>query len=114
MPYIHVRTNQEIDQRKEKELKERLGKAIALLPGKSEQWLMLDFSENCTLYFRGEKTEPLAFVAVKIFGKAPSSAYQDLTAEISQTLFEVLHIEKDHIYINYEETPYWGYNGSNF
>jgi len=41
MPFIDTKTNVTITKEKEKELKERLGKAISIIPGKSESWLML-------------------------------------------------------------------------
>lgn len=43
MPYIHTKVSNEISPEQEKSLKTQLGEAISLLPGKSEQWLMLDF-----------------------------------------------------------------------
>ena len=68
MPFINTKVNVEISEEKEKELKERLGKAIEIIPGKSEQWLMLGFEDNIRLYFRGDNNCKIAFVEVKVFG----------------------------------------------
>ena len=114
MPFIHIRTNQTIQADKDKILKETLGEAIKIIPGKSEQWLMLSFTENSRMYFRGENQLPIAFVEVKIYGKATAQVYQQMTAEITQILFETLAIPKAQIYIKYEEVAYWGFNGTNF
>lgn len=114
MPFIHTKTNIPIPPEKEQALKVRLGEAIALIPGKSENWLMLGFEENCTLYFKGDKERPLAFVEVKIFGSAPDSAYDRLTAAITSILQDELGITPDGIYVKYEPVEHWGWNGSNF
>lgn len=114
MPYIDTRTNVKVTKEKEKIIKEKLGKVIELIPGKSEKWLMLSFTDECNLYFRGNKSEPIAFVEVKLFGKASVDVYSKLTAEITDIISIELGISPMQIYIKYEETPYWGWNGNNF
>lgn len=89
------------------------GKAIALIPGKSESWLMLSFEDNCRLYFKGKNDQPTAFVEVKLFGKASGEAYNKMTAAITDILKQQLNIQPDHIYVKYEETAHWGWNGNN-
>lgn len=114
MPFIHTRVNRPIDKETEKELTQALGKAISLIPGKSESWLMLQFEENCHLYFRGEGDAAMAFVNVKSFGKASPAAYEKLTAEITRILQEKLSVSPDCIYVQYDEIDHWGWNGGNF
>ena len=46
MPFIISRTNCDITRNQELQLKSRLGKAISLVPGKSEQYLLLGFEPN--------------------------------------------------------------------
>lgn len=114
MPFIHTRVNRPISKEKEAALSKAFGEAIALIPGKSESWLMLQFEENCHLWFRGEKEMPLAFVKVQVFGAASAAAYDALTSRLCALLEEHLAIPQDHIYISYEENSHWGWNGSNF
>lgn len=114
MPFISTKTNMEITKEKELSLKEKLGKAIACIPGKSESWLMLSFEGQCSMYFRGRDREPLAFVEVKIFGSASSGDYERLTAVLTEIYQEELGISPAHLYIKYEEVKEWGYNGVNF
>lgn len=114
MPYISTKVSVSISPEKEQSLKTKFGKAISILPGKSEHWLMLSFEDNCRLYFQGDNSQPTAFVEVKIYGKANADAYNRLTEEISSILGEELSIPPARIYVKYEETPYWGFNGSNF
>lgn len=114
MPCIATKTNAAIGAEKEKILKEEFGKAISLLPGKSESWLMLTFEENSHIYFRGKGEEKLAYVEVSVFGSAPADAYERLTKEITGILCRELGISPDGIYVKYSETQHWGWNGGNF
>lgn len=114
MPCIVTRVNVEIPKQAEEALKTEFGKAISLLPGKSENWLMLSFQDNCRLYFRGKNSEPIAFVEVNLFGKADDAACDKLTAILTELLGKHLGIRPDYVYVKYEETAHWGWNGSNF
>lgn len=114
MPFIDSKVSISISEEKEQELKARLGQAIALIPGKSESWLMTGFEDNYHLYFRGDNSQPAAFIEVKIYGNENPSAFDALTAEITKIFTEVLGIAPDHIYIKYEAVANWGWNGGNF
>ena len=59
MPFISTRTTVSIDSEKEKALN-KAGKAIELIPGKTENWLMLSFQDKLPMYFKGTNKEPLA------------------------------------------------------
>ena len=114
MPFINSKVSVKLTEEKEQTIKTRLGQAIALIPGKSESWLMLGFEDEYTLYFKGNKEEKIAFVEVSIFGSASSSALNSLTVEICDIFNEELGIPKDKIYVKYSETENWGWNGNNF
>lgn len=57
MPFIISRVSTEITVQQKTELKTKLGKAIELIPGKSEEYLLLGFEDNYHLYLRGVLTE---------------------------------------------------------
>ena len=114
MPFINTKVNIPISSEQEEMLKSKLGKAISIIPGKSERWLMLNFEDKCRMYFRGNADLPMAFIEVKIFGGAGGNEYEKLTATITEIISDVLKIAPDQIYIKYEEVMYWGYNGHNF
>jgi phenylpyruvate tautomerase PptA (4-oxalocrotonate tautomerase family) len=114
MPYISTKTTVTVNQEKREVIKKKLGKAIELIPGKSESWLMLSFEDNNSMYFKGSNEKPLAFVEVKLFGKASPDAYGKLTGAITDILGEELSIKPDCIYVTYEEVSIWGWNGNNF
>lgn len=114
MPYISTKTTASISQEKRDIIKTKLGKAIELIPGKSENWLMLSFDENAIMYFKGRNDRELAFIEVKIFGASTSEAYKKLTKEITNIIHDELYIDPDCIYVKYEEVSNWGWNGNNF
>lgn len=114
MPYISTKTTVSISPEKREIIKTKLGKAIELIPGKSENWLMLSFDENSLMYFKGSNNRPIAFVEVKIFGTSTSDAYNNLTKAITDIINEELNIDSDCIYVKYEEVSTWGWNGNNF
>ncbi len=113
MPYIATQVSIPLPTGKEAALKTKLGEAIQLL-GKTESWLMLSFEENCRLWFQGSNEQPCAFVTVKLFGKASSTAYEAMTGRVTQILQEELGLDPTRIYVQYEEVSHWGWNGSNF
>lgn len=114
MPFINSKLSMKITKDEEETIKAKLGKAIELIPGKSENWLMVGFEDEYSLYFKGIASEKIAFIEVKIFGSASKSAYDKLTSAICDIYNEVLSIPKDKIYVKYEEVSTWGWNGSNF
>ena len=114
MPYIKTTTSVKLDGAKKDALKAKLGQAIALIPGKSEAWLMLSFEDGAYMSFKGDTSEDYAFADVSLFGSASDAAYDRLTAAICEILSEELGVKLSNIYVKYEETNHWGWNGSNF
>lgn len=113
MPYIHTRTNTKISKEQEVKIKSRLGTAISLL-NKSEEWLMVDFSDSCHMYFSGSEKENVAYIDIKIYGKGNRESYNNMTKEVTNIISEELDILPNCIYISYSEYENWGWNGSNF
>ncbi|MFT8887376.1 MAG: phenylpyruvate tautomerase MIF-related protein [Ethanoligenens sp.] len=114
MPFIQVKTTVKLTPVQEDLLKAKFGVAIELLPGKSENWLMVAFEGNSHMYFKGKCKPDIAFVEVKLFGKAGKQDYIKLTRELSGILHEELGLDPTQIYIKYEEVTHWGWNGNNF
>ncbi len=113
MPYIDTKLSVPLTKEKELTLKTALGKLIETFPGKTERWLMLNFSDNCHLYFDGTDT-PCAYVTVALFGKGNDASYDKMTADVCELLAKETGIAPDRIYVKYEEVLHWGWNGSNF
>ncbi|MBR1864426.1 MAG: hypothetical protein IJ806_10105 [Ruminococcus sp.] len=113
MPFINIKTNTAVPADKEEAIKSALGQAITAIPGKSESWLMVGIEPEYTLYFKGTK-DPAAMVEVSIYGSADPAAYTKLTGKISDILGDQLSISPSRIYVKYDETLNWGWNGANF
>ena len=113
MPFISSKVSVPLTKEKEQVLKTRLGQAITCFPGKTESFLMLDFEDNCRLYFRGE-AGPAAFIEVKVFGSLERGACEKMTAVVTDLFAAELGIDPARIYVRYEETEHWGWNGANF
>ena len=113
MPFVCVKTNRKLDDVKKEELKTGLGKYIELLPGKSENWLMVEIDDDKELYFKGSK-EPAAMIEVKMFGGANQNSLENFTREVTKFASSQLEVSSSRIYISYFATIDWGFNGSNF
>ena len=111
MPFIFTKANVPINKEQELALKSRLGKAIELVPGKSEEYLMVGFESNCHLYLRGDDSEPMAYIEASIFGNEAHQGYDKFTAEVTRIFGEVLKIAHNNVYINYRDISGWGVSG---
>ena len=114
MPFIDSKVSVKMTDDQKTEVKKRLGAAIAVIPGKSEDWLMIDLADQQNMYFKGEGDLPIAFVGVNIYGDPDKAAFNKMTSEITKIYTEVLSIPADRIYVRYSASKDWGWNGSNF
>lgn len=114
MPYIDAKFSTPMTAVQEEALKARLGAAIARIPGKDERWLMVGLQPNYTLYFRGDKNAPTAFVEVSVLGGENKDGFAAMTADVCDAFREVLGIPSDRVYVKYDWTTSWGWNGGNF
>ena len=112
MPMISLTTSADIAGREEA-IKAGLGEAIALLPGKSEAWLMISLTGGTPMYFQGEARQA-AFVDVSCFGSGKPEAYDRMTGAVCALLERELGIAPANTYVKYAETTNWGWNNKNF
>ncbi len=113
MPYIELKTSKKLDGAAIENLKSGFGLSIECIPGKSEQWLMVNIEDGKNMYFQGNNGEDYAYVSVSIFGHAEKKNYNELTESLTKVISH-LGIEARNIYITYHEHDVWGWNGSNF
>ena len=114
MPFIETKTSVTVSKEQLSALKDAFAEAIEIIPGKSEEWLMLNTVGGCNMAFRGDMDTPSAMIKVEIFGKAKDDEYDRLTAAICERVSDILGVPSDRIYVRYEEVSHWGYNGFNF
>lgn len=110
MPYIETKTTRKIEKTTAEVLREELGRAIELIPGKTEKWLMLSFIDGLDMALAGVPGDA-AMIDVSILGHADDDAYAALTAKICEIVSDALAIPKDRIYVKYSEYERWGWNG---
>ena len=113
MPYIKTTTTAKIDNEKKQALTEAFGRAIELIPGKSERWLMLGFFGEVDMTLAGTAEGGAAMIEVQLLGSASSGAKSDLTAALTSEASSILGVSPGRIYINYSEFDTWGWNGQN-
>lgn len=110
MPYIDANVNVNLEKEQKEQIKTCFGKAISLIPGKSESYLMVKIQDNCNLYFKGDDS-PAAMCSVSIFGNASSEYCELLTKEICSILEREAGIPQSRIYVKFQFLDTWGYNG---
>ena len=111
MPFIKCKVSCEMTKAQEIELKRRFGAAIDLVPGKSEEYLLLEFEANCHLWLRGNNAELISYIEAAIFGSESHAGYQAFTAEVAKIFQEVLGIAPENCYIKYEDITAWSVGG---
>lgn len=114
MPFINVKTNVQLDKAEKIMIQEKLSKAISLIPGKSDSYLMCAVEDSISMMFHRDSDINLAFVEVKLLGSSTKDAYTDLTAEICNILKDEAGVDGSNCYVKFEEVKYWGMNGFMF
>lgn len=111
MPFIIAKVNQKVSKSQELQIKAGLGRAIALVPDKSEEVLMVGIEDQYHLYLRGKDDRPLAYVSVAIYGNPSHAGYEKLTLAITRLFNEVLQIAPEDLFIDYEDIKSWATQG---
>lgn len=114
MPFIDVKTSAKLTEEKIEQIKTELGSAIALIPGKTEAWLMVNIKDSCNLYFKGNQDEDTAYVEVSIFGETAKSNCEAITVAICEILEKYANVPTDRTYVKFEFSDMWGYNNFMF
>ena len=114
MPFLIAKVNTSIESTQEVELKSRLGKAIELIPGLSEKYLLTGFESNYHFYLRGKNNEAIAYIEVSIFGNENHLGYEEFAAAVTKIFVEVLNIPPMNIYIKFSDIDAWSVGGIYF
>ncbi len=113
MPYIATTTNARLTDGQRDAMKRRMGEAIRLLPGKSEQWLMLSWRDGTPMAFQGSDA-PCAICEVKLYGASSPEHYDRLTGALCAIVEQEAGVPAGRVYVTYQEIENWGFDGSNF
>ena len=113
MPFIESKITVPVSSEKKALLRKEFCRSMAIL-NKPESFLMMGFEDNYDLHMGEKKLEKGAYVAVSLFGNAPKSAYEEMTAFICDLFERELDIPKNAVYVTYHGVTDWGWNGTNF
>ena len=112
MPFLMAKINVPINSEQEIALKSRLGKAIELIPGLSEKFLLAGI-ENCKMYLRGND-EPVAYIEIGIFGNDNHIGYENFSLAVTKIFVDVLKIQPLNVYIKFSNIDAWSVGGNFF
>lgn len=113
MPFIMSKVSVPVDAAQEVQLKSRLGKAMELLPGLSEKYLLAGFESNCRFYLRGN-SEPVAYIEASLFGNERHVGYENFAAAVTKIFVDVLNIQPQNVYIKFSDIAAWSVGGMFF
>ena len=114
MPYINTTTTKAITDSDVKALTRAFGEAIKKIPGKTEEWLMLNFEGDAKMAFRGDTEGDFCYIEVSILGSSTRESYNALTAALTEEISARLGIAPSCIYVKIEEAEHWGWQGGLF
>jgi len=114
MPFLNIRTNQQLAESAAKSLASKASARVAELLGKPEAYVMVSVETGANMLFAGSD-EPLAYLELKSIGLPRS-----ITASASQALCDLVAgetgVATNRIYIEFADAPrhMWGWNGGTF
>ncbi|MBM6774841.1 hypothetical protein [Olsenella profusa] len=116
MPVVHTHCSEPISPEAREALKAAYGRAIEVVPGKSESWLMCLFEGDVPIYFAGDDSAPAAYVEVSVFARdaVDAGVWERFTEEVTPAIARELGVDPARLYIRYGWTPDFGWNGANF
>ncbi len=110
MPVVKINTNAKLSSSQCIATKSKLGKLIELIPGKSEERLMVIIQDNQTMYFKGVD-DICMFVEVDFYKQVDISLKEVMVKEFSSFLELENIVEKAQVYFSFSEYENWGTNG---
>lgn len=111
MPYINVNISKKLGDADKDTLKSKLGELITILPGKTEDVLMVGINDACTMYFAGQKKDT-AYVDVRIYKQCDFESKSRFTKEVSRFLEQRFGIDGGSLFLSIGEYETWGYRGA--
>ena len=114
MPFCELKTSAKLDRETKAEISHALARAIELIPGKSERWVMTLLEDENYMMFSGTDENPCAMLTVKTFGELSKEQYDLLSSHFCDILHTMAGIPQERIYVVYTPVNHWGWNRENF
>ena len=112
MPYINVNTTKKLDGGSKEAIRKKLGELISIIPGKSEDVLMIKFDDDSCIYYSGSLKDSAAYVDIKIHGSASLEQKKELIEGVFAAFKEQLGIYEKDMFITVSEFANWGFQGT--
>lgn len=109
MPFVVARTNVRLSRRQKEQLKYQMGKAMELVPGKSERDMLLTIEDEASMWLAGESVEPMAYVDAALFGTEDHAGYAEYTAAVARAFAQVTGMDPNRVFVRVEEIGAWSY-----
>lgn len=110
MPYISFKTTKVLTLQQELDLKRMVGEVITLLPGKTENYLMVHIEDNQLIYFKGQEVDSM-MIDCKVYGHPSLESKQHFVKELLKETEKITKVPVANIYLTFEEKEEWGMNG---
>ena len=107
MPFIDVKASCPISPEQEVQLKSGLGRAISLIPGKSESSLMLRFTGDCRMWMGGGQDGPIVMADMAIYGHTTQEAFSAFGESAVALIKETLGAKA--VYLKLDQTTDWAF-----
>jgi hypothetical protein len=106
MPYIVIRTTEELSAAQKQTIKAELGEKISVIPGKGERGLMIEFVTGCSIYLSGSD-EPATYAQVLVNNIQPPEPLKAFSAELVRVLAKVQKVAPDRVYVLHQSVVDW-------
>lgn len=112
MPFIIARVNVPVSKEQETEIKTLMGRAIGLVPGKNESYLMLGIEDEFRFWLRGDGLQKADYIEASIFGNEDHAGFDVFAAETTEIFCQVLGISPENIHIKFDDIRAWSVGGA--
>ena len=110
MPYIKFTTTKTLTLHQEIALKEFLGQNISILPGKTEENVMIHIEDNQVMYFKGQEIECMK-ITVEVYKPCDFEKKKEFCEKLMQAVEDITGIPVDQQFLTYLEHENWGKKG---
>lgn len=110
MPYVHMHMAKKLSDEQRETLKARVGQLIEILPGKSEQVLMLRLDDGLPMNYRGVP-ENCVYVNTCLYLMSPDEKKEAFAHGLAAALIEIVGVDMSNIFMSFSEYNNWFSNG---
>ena len=111
MPFVDVRIGKKLELDQVLDMKAKIGELISILPGKSEDNVMIQIQTGCDLFYQGNQVDLGGYTIVKLFGSSPREKKEAFAKALFDMYEKDFGLSKSQIYLNFAELDSWGVDG---